>query len=248
MALLCKQCKLPVLEAEYGRLNYGAEHPRGPLHWVGTCLERTMAELAAARAEVAEVGKQLEADRTVVADAMTAANRAIDSRHWLTEGRGSYEWNDDRFHEEFLAAALEIKAAIAPLTKIGADWTSCPRTGHEIAQARIDLQSQRYAAQAEIVELKGTLYAHTIDPCLGCQMLDGQIDAARQREGDLASGPLREIAFWLPTVTYEHDDLRYVNIEEVFALKRIAADAREAIAAAHPEPVADGDGADREKL
>ena len=38
---------------------------------------------------------------------------------------------------------------------------------------------------------------------------------------------LREIAFWLPTVCYEHDDRRYCDIEDVYAMKRIAADARD---------------------
>lgn len=38
---------------------------------------------------------------------------------------------------------------------------------------------------------------------------------------------LREIAFWLPTVCYEHNDRRYCDIEDVYAMKRIAADARD---------------------
>lgn len=86
----------------------------------------------------AALSQQLEADRTKVAECMTAALKAIDSRHWLTEGRGSYEWNDDRWHQEFYAAAVEIRAALAPLAKIAADWTGCPKTGAEVARARMD--------------------------------------------------------------------------------------------------------------
>jgi hypothetical protein len=37
---------------------------------------------------------------------------------------------------------------------------------------------------------------------------------------------LRSIAFHVPIVCYEHDERRYVDIEEVFVLKRIAADVR----------------------
>lgn len=36
---------------------------------------------------------------------------------------------------------------------------------------------------------------------------------------------LRKIAFHLPVVAYEQADQRYVNIEEIFEVKRIAADA-----------------------
>lgn len=38
---------------------------------------------------------------------------------------------------------------------------------------------------------------------------------------------LHKIAFWLPVVGYEANETRYVNIEEVFAIKRLAADALE---------------------
>ncbi len=45
--------------------------------------------------------------------------------------------------------------------------------------------------------------------------------------GDKHRKALREIAFWLPTVCYEHNGRRYCDIEDVYALKRIAADARD---------------------
>jgi hypothetical protein len=47
----------------------------------------------------------------------------------------------------------------------------------------------------------------------------------------IADEALLEIAFWVPTICYEHAEIRYVISEEVFTLKRIAADAREALAA-----------------
>lgn len=49
------------------------------------------------------------------------------------------------------------------------------------------------------------------------------------REGDAT---LRVIAFWLPTIGYEQGDIRYTDVEDIFSLKRLAADAREAIDAA----------------
>lgn len=110
-------------------------------------IDNLRAELAASQEREKALGEQLEHDRTLVADCITKANRAIDSRHWLTEGRGPYEWNDDRWHEEFYAAAKEIKAALEPMAKVAADWSSCPRSSTEIAQARIDLQSKLTAAE-----------------------------------------------------------------------------------------------------
>ena len=99
------------------------------------------AALAKSKAMVTAIGEQLEADRTAVAMCMTVANRAIDQKHWLTEGRGPYEWNDDNWHKEFYAAAVEIKESISPLTKIAANWRGCPQTTEEVAQARVDLKA-----------------------------------------------------------------------------------------------------------
>lgn len=104
-----------------------------------------------------ELSEQLEFDRTAVAASMTAANKAIDGRHWLTEGRGPYEWNDDRWHSEFYAAAVEIKAALEPLTKIAANWTSCPVKADEVAAARIDWKQRAEAAEQRVAELAGKL-------------------------------------------------------------------------------------------
>lgn len=91
---------------------------------------------------ILELSQQLEYDRTQVADCLSKANKAIDGRYWLTEGRGPYEWNDDNWHKEFFAAAVEIKTALAPLTKIASSWKDCPQTGEEVAQARIDLKAR----------------------------------------------------------------------------------------------------------
>lgn len=41
----------------------------------------------------------------------------------------------------------------------------------------------------------------------------------------LLRAELQRIAFWTPTVCYEHDGKRYVDIEDIYSLKRIAADA-----------------------
>jgi hypothetical protein len=131
--------------------SYGPGEPREVAPLVDPNNKAYIAQL---EARVKELGEQLEFDRTAVAASMTAANKAVDERHWLTEGRGPYEWDDDRWHGEFYAAALEIKAALEPLTKIAANWAGCPKKPEEIAAARVDLREEIVGFQAEIARLK----------------------------------------------------------------------------------------------
>ncbi len=95
-----------------------------------------------AEADLEALGDQLESDRTKVAECTTRAKKEIDSRHWLTEGRGSYEWDDGRYREEFYAAAVAIRAALQPLERVSADWDGCPKTAEGVAKARIDLMAE----------------------------------------------------------------------------------------------------------
>jgi hypothetical protein len=115
-----------------------------PVIFIGT--DETGRELATAwnnRPELAScLGKQLEHDRSLVADCVTAASEAVKCRDWLTEGRGPYEWNDDNWHKEFAAAAREYLAAIEPMRKVAADWTGCPMKPEEVADARINWQAR----------------------------------------------------------------------------------------------------------
>jgi hypothetical protein len=90
----------------------------------------------------------------------------MDSRFWLTEGRGSYAWDDDRYREEFKDAAVELLAAIDPLRKMAANLTSGLHTTAEVVQARIDLKklvlaitAERDVAKAEAAKLKAELAA-----------------------------------------------------------------------------------------
>jgi hypothetical protein len=78
----------------------------------------------------------LEHDRTKVAECITAVKKALGNYDWLITSRGSYEWNDDRWHEEFKRASENIREAIEPMVRIAADWTHCPKTQAEIEKAR----------------------------------------------------------------------------------------------------------------
>ena len=77
-----------------------------------------------------------ERDRSQVADVFTAIMEAIRRREWLRLGRGSYEYDDDRWRDEFSQAIDEVIEAAKPLRKIAADWSDCPTDPEEIAAAR----------------------------------------------------------------------------------------------------------------
>lgn len=123
-----------------------------------------LAELDSLRAEIVrqkdleqkylEISHQLEFDRTAVADAVTAVKKELTSRSWLTQGRGPYEWDDDRYREEFSAAGEAILKALEPLEKIAQDWKQCPQTGKGVAAARVDLKRQLELRERALSECK----------------------------------------------------------------------------------------------
>lgn len=126
--------------------------------------EAAESALTATKARIAALGDQMESDRTHVAAGVTAIAKAVEERHWLTEGRGPYEWNDDNWHDEFKSAAIEILDALKPLRKIAANWTDCPQTTEQVAQARIDLKAELTAAKADVEHFKKA-YGRKIDEC-----------------------------------------------------------------------------------
>jgi hypothetical protein len=54
----------------------------------------------------------------------------------MQEGRGPYEWDDDRYRDEFHRAATDLHAAIEPLRTLARDLTDCPPTQAEVDAAR----------------------------------------------------------------------------------------------------------------
>ena len=94
------------------------------------------------KAAVAEERERLEAvierERTAIAEGVTGLKKAVREREWLGEGRGPYEWDDDRWHDEFNAAAREILAALEPLERIAADMSNSPKTQELVDKARAE--------------------------------------------------------------------------------------------------------------
>lgn len=63
----------------------------------------------------------IERDRSIVATAEAGIARAIGQYWHLLEGRGSYEWDDDKWRDEFRDACKAIRTQAVPLRKIGGD-------------------------------------------------------------------------------------------------------------------------------
>lgn len=103
---------------------------------------RTQAEQSSEReakltAEIERLRDILDTERYKVAAGLQAIVRAVQGRKWLSEpGRGSYTYDDHRYQQEFGAALDEIDTALAPLRRIAADWSDCPRDELRVAANR----------------------------------------------------------------------------------------------------------------
>lgn len=91
-------------------------------------MEQTiLADLEAARAANVTLEEQakwlldlIEHDRTGLAAGLVKVKRAIEARGWVLDGRGCYEWDDDRYREEAGIAMREaIKIAETALSESG---------------------------------------------------------------------------------------------------------------------------------
>lgn len=80
----------------------------------------------------------IDRDRYIVAACLGSIKRAIAGRDWLHPGggRGAYEWDDDRFREEFAAAISEIELALKPLEIVAWDKADCTQISERVAVAR----------------------------------------------------------------------------------------------------------------
>ena len=88
------------------------------------------------RSEVERLQDTLERERSQVATGIGAVKEAIRKREWLRLGRGSFEWDDERWKDEFGHAIDEILQAMEPLRSIACDWSDCPTDRERIKRAR----------------------------------------------------------------------------------------------------------------
>lgn len=88
--------------------------------------------------EVDRLMHVIDRDRYIVAAVVGAIKRAINGRAWLLgEGRGPYEWDDERYKDEFRGAVEEIESAAEPLAHVGWDKTDCTQIEERVEAARL---------------------------------------------------------------------------------------------------------------
>lgn len=94
------------------------------------------AELRAVQEERDRLEAVIERDRAEVASAVHGVRSVLHGFGWLTTGRGSYEWDDERWKEEFGRAVDGALQKLEPLNVIARDWSNCPRTQEAVIAAR----------------------------------------------------------------------------------------------------------------
>ena len=94
---------------------------------------------------IAELEAVIERDRSLLAERVKTLQKVISLRDWLGEGRGPFDWDDDRWHDEFNGAATEIREAVEPLIQLAADLSNSPTKWEDIQKARQSSGSIRKA-------------------------------------------------------------------------------------------------------
>lgn len=88
--------------------------------------------------EDARLRRVIERDRSRVSEVIYAVRKAIIAREWLRLGRGSYEYDDDRWKDEFGKALDEIQISLEPLRQIACDLSDSPVIRSEVIRARTE--------------------------------------------------------------------------------------------------------------
>ena len=78
----------------------------------------------------------IERDRSQVAEVLSGVRATFRSYGWLLEGRGPYEWDDDRYKDEAGRAWREVTEKLEALDVLARDWSDCPMTTEEVLAAR----------------------------------------------------------------------------------------------------------------
>lgn len=117
--------------------------------------ERAWKAEAAVAQETNRLQAVIERERTAIAAGVTGLKKAIREREWLGEGRGPFEWDDDRWHDEFNFAAKEILAALEPLERIAVDMSNSPKTQELVDAARRSPEIEAALAQERERKRKG---------------------------------------------------------------------------------------------
>ncbi len=104
------------------------------------CLAKRNAEIETLREDLKKALAANERDRTRMHQVLRGIDEEITGRMWLLEGRGSYEWDDDKYREEFGWAVKALQEKLEPLRKIASDLKDSPTTQEAVEAARRQTQ------------------------------------------------------------------------------------------------------------
>lgn len=109
----------------------------------------------AAERERDEARAANERDRSEIITYCNNVSDEIERRKWVLVSRGPYEWDDDRYRDEFRDAIEAIATALEPLRKIGGNLSNCPTDPEAIRKARTETAIA--AANARVERLENAL-------------------------------------------------------------------------------------------
>jgi len=78
----------------------------------------------------------IERDRAQVAQQLGVLKTVLDGYAWLSEGRGPYAVDDDLLQQEVARMLSDVRAALAPLQRIGTDRSDPLDTWADVQAAR----------------------------------------------------------------------------------------------------------------
>jgi hypothetical protein len=157
----------PTTEKSHTKINLDQIEALAKAGTPGLCDPQTILALAA-RVRELQADKQrlsliIEGERGKAGVAVQSIDKVLSSRDWLRHGRGSYEYDDERWFSEFGEAMMEIEQALISLRPIIANLEDCPHTNDEVRSARAFTllqskveqgQRERDALAAENAELR----------------------------------------------------------------------------------------------
>jgi Lar family restriction alleviation protein len=79
----------------------------------------------------------IERDRRTFADCVEAMHRVINQHSWMVDSRGSYEWDDKRYQDEFGDALTNIRAEVEKLAARARDMSDSPSSEAELRAALV---------------------------------------------------------------------------------------------------------------
>ncbi len=121
--------------------------------------------------EGAHLSHIIDRDRYIVAIGLGHIRKALDGHRWLLEGRGPYEWDDDKYRDEFAAWVMQVEQATGLLSKLAWDKGDCTEETPKVEAAR---NAARAYAQDASAGHRNMLPSDLGLPCPSCSALRAQ--------------------------------------------------------------------------